>query len=164
MPILDSRSLDFISRSAEQTRRIGMRLGALLQTGDLVGLNGNLGAGKTTLMQGIAQGWGSIDQVTSPTFVLVNVYRRPDGSTLYHMDAYRLKNAVEACDLDIDLMLSTGALVVEWGDRVEAALPRERLWVNMHWMADEQRNLVFLPHGSHYEKLVTDFRRQTFGS
>ena len=79
MPILDQHSFEFISRSTEQTRRLGMRLGALLRSGDVICLAGELGSGKTTLVQGIASGWGSLDQVTSPTFVLVNVYRGPDG-------------------------------------------------------------------------------------
>ena len=78
MPILDDHTLDFVSKSPEQTRRIGIRLGGLLQPGDLICLQGDLGAGKTTLVQGIAQGWGALDSVSSPTFVLVNVYRRAD--------------------------------------------------------------------------------------
>ncbi len=82
MPILDQNSLEYFSRSAEQTRRLGMRLGTLLKTGQGVYLSGELGSGKTTLVQGIAQGWGSIDHVTSPTFVLINEYHRPDGETL----------------------------------------------------------------------------------
>src|SRR5512139_2671207 len=98
MPVLDRQSLEFISRSAEQTRRAGMRLGALLRTGDLVCLVGDLGTGKTTLMQGVSAGWGSLDAASSPTFVLVNVYRRPDGKRLYHLDAYRLSGAGEAED------------------------------------------------------------------
>jgi len=77
MPILDPNSMEFISRSAEQTRRVGMRLGTLLQTGDVICLIGDLGSGKTTFVQGLASGWGSLDPVSSPTFVLVNVYRHP---------------------------------------------------------------------------------------
>ncbi len=69
MPILDPQSTEFISRSPEQTRRVGMRLGAYLKQGDLVCLAGDLGSGKTTFVQGIASGWGSLDAVTSPTFV-----------------------------------------------------------------------------------------------
>src|SRR5664279_983686 len=134
MPILDSRTLEFFSRSPEQTRRLGMRLGSLLQVGDLVCLSGDLGAGKTTLVQGMAQGWGSLDPVSSPTFVLVNVYRRPDGKSLRHLDAYRLQNAAEAEDLDLTLMLETGALVVEWAERISAALPSDNISVKMRWM------------------------------
>src|SRR5665648_780012 len=72
MPILDANTLEIFSRSPEQTRRIGMRLGMFLQPGDVICLQGELGAGKTTLVQGVAQGWGSLDAVSSPTFVPVS--------------------------------------------------------------------------------------------
>lgn len=163
MPILDSRTLEFFSRSADQTRRLGMRLGSLLEKGDVVCLQGDLGSGKTTLVQGIAQGWGSLDPVTSPTFVIVNVYRRPDQLNLYHVDAYRLQNSAEAEDLDMDLMLEQGALVVEWPDRIPAALPEVCLKINLRWIADEQRGMVFLPHGPRYDGLIADFRRRVMG-
>ena len=163
MPIFDSHSFEFFSRSPEQTRRVGMRLGALLQVGDLVCLSGDLGAGKTTLVQGMAQGWGSLDPVSSPTFVLVNMYRRPDRTALMHLDAYRLQNALEAEDLDLVLMLETGATVVEWPERIESALPSERIWVKMSWMTDEHRVMVFTPTGNRNEHLLAKFRRQILG-
>jgi tRNA threonylcarbamoyladenosine biosynthesis protein TsaE len=163
MPILDSRTLEFFSRSPEQTRRVGMRLGALLQVGDLVCLSGDLGAGKTTLVQGMAQGWGSLDPVSSPTFVLVNMYRRPDRTALMHLDAYRLQNALEAEDLDLVLMMETGAMVVEWPEHIESALPLERIWVKMRWIADEHRALVITPTGNRNEHLLAKFRRQILG-
>lgn len=163
MPILDPNSLEFFSRSPEQTRRLGSRLGALLKPGDTLCLQGDLGSGKTTLVQGLAQGWGSLDPVTSPTFVLVNVYRKVGGERLYHLDAYRLESAREAEDLDIDWMLGEGALVVEWAERVRAALPAEGLWLEMRWMADEQRGMVFHPHGTRYEKILAEFRKTSFG-
>jgi tRNA threonylcarbamoyladenosine biosynthesis protein TsaE len=163
MPILDSRTLEFFSRGPEQTRRLGLRLGSLLHAGDLVCLSGDLGTGKTTLVQGMAQGWGSLDSVSSPTFVLVNMYRRPDGKSLRHLDAYRLQKAVEAEDLDLTLMLETGALVVEWAERIAAALPADSLWIKMRWMADEQRGMIFNPHGERYERLLVNFRRYVFG-
>lgn len=163
MPILDARTLEFFSRSPEQTRRLGMRLGMLLHSGDVVCLSGDLGSGKTTLVQGMAQGWGSLDPVSSPTFVLVNMYRRPDGANLFHLDAYRLENVLEGEDLDLDAMLEQGALVVEWAERIKSVLPAEHLLIKLRWMADEQRGLVFLANGSRYEKLMADFRRQAFG-
>ena len=67
MPILEPNAFEFISRSPDQTKRLGIRLGSFLQAGDVVCLSGELGAGKTTLVQGIAEGWGSPDAVTSPT-------------------------------------------------------------------------------------------------
>jgi tRNA threonylcarbamoyladenosine biosynthesis protein TsaE len=163
MPILDPNSLEFFSRSAEQTRRLGMRLGALLQVGDLLCLSGDLGSGKTTLVQGIAQGWGSLDPATSPTFVLVNIYRQPKGRDLYHLDAYRLANAQEGEDLDLVTMLDEGALAVEWPERIDSALPRERLSIKMGYVSDEARSLTFVPQGKRYEKLLAAFRRQAFG-
>jgi tRNA threonylcarbamoyladenosine biosynthesis protein TsaE len=163
MPIIPANSLDFISRSPQQTQRLGFRLGALLRPGDVLGLSGDLGSGKTTLVQGIAQGWGTIDAVSSPTFVLVNSYRRPDGNRLHHLDAYRIDSAVEAEDLDLEDLLDSGPLLVEWVERIDAALPPDRLVIQMTWMADEQRNLVFTPTGKHYEQLMTAFKQQAFG-
>jgi tRNA threonylcarbamoyladenosine biosynthesis protein TsaE len=163
MPILDSRTFEFFSRGPEQTRRLGIRLGALIRPGDLICLSGDLGAGKTTLVQGMAQGFGSLDAVSSPTFVIVNQYRRPDGVVLSHLDAYRLQNAYEGEDLDLYLMLERGALVVEWPERIDAALPVDRLWVKLRYMAEEQRGMQFTTHGKRYEALLSAFRRQVLG-
>jgi tRNA threonylcarbamoyladenosine biosynthesis protein TsaE len=163
MPILDPHSLEFISRSAEQTRRVGMRLGALINSGDMVCLVGELGSGKTTFAQGFAAGWGSLDPVTSPTFVLVNLYRRPDGARLYHLDAYRLDGLSEARDLDIDAMIESGPLIIEWADRITDALPREHLRVSLRWVNAQQRDLIFTARGSHYETLLAEFRQRLYG-
>ncbi len=140
-----------------------MRLGALLEPGDVVCLQGDLGAGKTTLVQGIASGWGSLDPVSSPTFVLVNLYRRLDGSRLYHLDAYRMSGPAEALDLDLDELLMAGSLVIEWADRIRSALPTSHIWVNLRWIDDSQRDLVFSAHGEAYEALLHAFRDCVYG-
>lgn len=163
MPILDPNTLEFFSRSPEQTRRIGIRLGSLLHPGDVVCLTGDLGSGKTTFTQGITQGWGSLERATSPTFVLVNLYGRPDGHNLHHLDAYRLSGPLDAEDLDLIEMLENGALVVEWADRIMPVLPAERLEVAMRWMDEEKRGMVFSPVGPHYRDLLVEFRHQVFG-
>jgi len=163
MPVLDRQSLEFISRSPEQTRRVGMRLGALLDPGDLVCLVGELGAGKTTLVQGLAAGWGSLDRATSPSFVLVNLYRRPMEGSFFHVDAYRLSSPAEAEDLDVDALLEKGPVVVEWADRVQKAFPSERLWVTLSWIDDSQRDMVFSAHGMHYQELLNELRKHIFG-
>lgn len=163
MPILDPHSIEYISRSADQTRRAGMRLGSLLGTGDVICLVGELGTGKTTLVQGISSGWGSLDQASSPTFVLVNVYRQPNGSRLFHLDAYRIQETHEAVDLDIDAMIEKGPLVIEWADRIQGALPGEHLRVQLHWVDYEQRDLIITARGVRYESLLSDFRQQVFG-
>ena len=164
MPILDAYSFEFISRSAEQTRRIGIRLGTYLQPMDVICLSGELGAGKTTLVQGIAQGWGSLDPVTSPTFVLINNYRKAGGFQMNHFDAYRIQNAREAEDLDLVGMISDGPFLVEWAERVKSALPDEHLWINMQYLEEEQRALVFIPHGPRYIQMVDQLRKDSIKS
>jgi tRNA threonylcarbamoyladenosine biosynthesis protein TsaE len=163
MPILDARTVEFFTRGPDQTRRLGTRLGAMLQKGDVLALSGDLGAGKTTLVQGIARGWGSLDPVTSPTFILVNAYRRPDGQLLHHLDAYRMGSALEAEDLDIDLMIEQGPLVLEWPERIESALPENRLSFALRWMSDDQRGMVVSAHGARYQALLANLRRKFYG-
>ncbi len=163
MSILDKNTLDFISRSPEQSRRMGMRLGALLQCGDLVCLQGDLGAGKTTFVQGVAQGWGTLDPASSPTFVIVNLYRRPDGERLFHLDTYRLNSAAEAFMLDLDEMLFDGALVIEWAERIEEILPSERLWITLDYVDEEQRRLQISARGRRYQKMIEILRKTAFG-
>ena len=164
MPILAPNSLEIISRSPEQTRRIGMRLGGLLRPGDILGLVGDLGSGKTTLVQGIVSGWGSLDPVSSPTFVLVNVYRHLEGKRIYHLDAYRLNGAAEAEDLDLEAMIASGPLVIEWADRIRSVMPGECLWATLKLINDFQRDLLFVADGSRSEAVLTAFRKRVFGS
>jgi tRNA threonylcarbamoyladenosine biosynthesis protein TsaE len=163
MPILDAHSVEFFSRSPEQTRRLGMRLGALLQPGDLICLQGELGAGKTTLVQGLAQGWGALDAVSSPTFVLVNVYRRPDSNQFFHLDAYRIDSLGEAEELDMDTLLSQGPLVVEWPERLEPILPADRLWAWLEYESEEHRAMRFVACGKRYESLLDNLRETIYG-
>jgi tRNA threonylcarbamoyladenosine biosynthesis protein TsaE len=162
-PILDQNAMEIFSRSSEQTRRIGMRLGPLIQPGDVICLAGDLGSGKTTLVQGLAAGWGSLDPVSSPSFVLVNMYRRADAQILYHLDAYRLNDPQEAVELDIDEMLYRGSLVIEWADRIEAALPKDKLWISFRWIGDMQRNLLITANGKRYQSLLVSFRQRVYG-
>jgi tRNA threonylcarbamoyladenosine biosynthesis protein TsaE len=163
MPILDDHTLDFFSRSPEQTRRVGMRLGSALRAGDVICLQGDLGAGKTTFVQGLAQGWGTLDAVSSPTFILVNNYRRADGAQLYHMDAYRLESVPEAEELDLDAMLAHGVLLVEWPERIQALIPQERIWLEMEYLAEEHRLMRFKSKGKRYDALLAELRQSLFG-
>ena len=163
MPILDPHTIEYISHSADQTRRAGMRLGSILKKGDLVCLTGELGSGKTTLVQGISAGWGSLDLACSPTFVLVNVYRQPGGNRMYHLDAYRVNSAEEAYELDIDSMTNNGPLIIEWADRILEALPPERLWIQIRWIDQDQRDMLIKAQGAHYRNLLTNFRQRVFG-
>jgi tRNA threonylcarbamoyladenosine biosynthesis protein TsaE len=163
VPILRQNAFEFFSNSPEQTRRMGIQLGGLLERGDLVCLEGELGSGKTTLVQGIAAGWGSTDAATSPTYVLVNVYKRPDGAQLAHIDAYRLNKASEADGLDIDLLLEQGPVVVEWAEKISSVLPAERLWLRLFSTDEERRRIEVHPEGKKYESKVAPFQEAVFG-
>ena len=155
--------MDFFSRSPEQTRRIGMRLGGSLQAGDVICLQGDLGAGKTTFAQGVAHGWGSLDAVSSPTFILVNVYRRGDEARLFHMDAYRLDSTPEAEELDLDSMLAEGALLIEWPERINELVPDGNLWIKFEHVDDEEREMKFRATGKRYDDLLEVIRHTAYG-
>lgn len=164
MPVLSANAFDFFSHSPEQTRRLGMRLGARLQPGDVVCLQGELGSGKTTFVQGLAVGWGALDAVSSPTFVLVNVYRRADGGQFFHFDTYRLESMPEAEELDLDAMLGSGPVVIEWPEHLAELLPPDRLWIKLSYVDEDRRELTFLPAGNHYINLLNEFRLSSFGT
>jgi len=108
---------DLTSNSPAETEEAGMRLGERLRSGDVVLLTGELGAGKTTFVRGVAHGIGSHAPVASPTFQLVRVY--PGRVQLAHVDLYRVENSTELRDLGLEELVEQGAVVVEWGDRLE---------------------------------------------
>jgi tRNA threonylcarbamoyladenosine biosynthesis protein TsaE len=113
------------------TRALGEALSGLLTEGDVVLLTGDLGAGKTVLVQGIAAGLGIVDDVTSPTFALVDEHRAPSGLRLLHVDVYRLDDPREIIDLGLGEEVDDGSTVavVEWGEKAAAALGGDRLEV-----------------------------------
>ncbi|HEY75170.1 MAG TPA: tRNA (adenosine(37)-N6)-threonylcarbamoyltransferase complex ATPase subunit type 1 TsaE [Thermoflexia bacterium] len=166
VPILDERSLEFISRSPEQTRRVGARLGQLLRGGEVICLQGPLGAGKTVLAQGIGRGWGATTSLVSPSFVLIREHRRPTGDqVLLHVDFYRLEEPQEALGLGLEDWLEDPEVValIEWPERAMEVLPSERLWVRLEFADTERRRLLFIAEGPPYEDLLRAFRRAAFG-
>src|ERR1051326_778967 len=117
--------IDIVSHSLAQTQRLGARLGELLRGGDLLLLDGDLGTGKTTLTQGLAEGLGVRNVVSSPTFTLLKEYegRLP----LYHFDLYRLDDATEILDLGFEEYFESGGVcVVEWAYKAEHLWPHEQ--------------------------------------
>jgi tRNA threonylcarbamoyladenosine biosynthesis protein TsaE len=163
MPILDDRHFEFFSHSPDQTRRLGIHLGGYLEAGDVVCLEGNLGTGKTTLVQGVAQGWGALDPVSSPTYIIVNEYRRADAQYMFHLDAYRLEGENDVDVLDFDRMLVQGPILIEWPERIQAALPDEYLWVHLKYTGVGHRAMMFEPNGRRYIKIVDKLRRKLYG-
>lgn len=135
------------TRSSEETRSLAARVGTILRAGDVIALAGDLGMGKTVFAKGIARALDVDEEVVSPTFTLVREY---DGRLpLVHVDVYRLDHLQELHDVGFDELLGGGAVtVVEWGDRVSALLPADRLDV---WLAagddDDDRVVTFVPAG-----------------
>lgn len=141
--------------SAAGMRALGRRLAALLRAGDLVILNGSLGAGKTTLTQGIGEGLGVRGPVTSPTFVIARVHPSVTGGPdLLHADAYRLASPAEVDDLDLDEAMGSSVTVVEWGGGLAEGLAADRLEVTIT-PAGGARTVCFAGHGLRWST-VTD--------
>ena len=163
MAILTEKTTEFISNSTEQTRRVAMRLGALITPGTLICLSGDLGSGKTTFVQGMSIGWGSSDPVVSPTFVLINQYQKLGGEVLFHLDAYRIVSSFEAEELDLVDMHENGILVIEWAERIKSVLPEDALWVECEYVSDDKRRFVFKPIGERYVAMMDIFRKRSFG-
>jgi tRNA threonylcarbamoyladenosine biosynthesis protein TsaE len=118
---------------------VGERLGACLGPGDVVGLTGELGAGKTCFVQGLVRGLGVTTAATSPTFVLVNEYR--GRVRVHHVDLYRTESLTELLDLGLEEMLDDGVTLIEWADRCEALLPARAIRVHIDGVGDEPRRI-----------------------
>ena len=135
------------SRSPEETRAVGERLARHLEPGAVVACIGELGAGKTCFLQGLARGLGVSTPVTSPTFVLVNEYR--GRLPVYHLDAYRTGSLSELIDLGVEEMLhGDGVTLVEWADKLPELLPARTTTVTITGLGDEPRGItVFYKEG-----------------
>ena len=136
-------SADIVTPGSEQTQEVGRGIGEQALAGDIFLLTGPLGAGKTCLTQGIAQGLGVSGYVRSPTFVLTTRYQ--GRLTLHHMDLYRIGGPEEAWDLGLDEQLFAGGIcVVEWADRAAGIFPPEALWIELdHAGTGDRRSISF---------------------
>lgn len=140
--------------SLDETRRLGERLGRLLKEGDIICLHGELGAGKTSFTQGIAKGLNVTKAfITSPTFVLVNEYK--GALTLYHIDLYRLNNIDEIEDIGLtEYLKGKGVTVIEWAEKAEGLLPKDRLSVYLENSGGDKRAFTFKATGKRYEEII----------
>ncbi len=158
-----SNILDIISHSSGQTQRLGARLGELLQGGELILLDGQLGTGKTTFTQGLAQGLGITEVVNSPTFTLLKEY--PGQPALYHFDLYRLDNPEEILDLGFeDYFYGTGVCVVEWAEKADAFWPAEHIRIRMKMMSETKRGLLFTATSPEFRELLRQFQKNTYAA
>ena len=154
------RVLTVTTRSVEETRIIGAALAPMLLPGDVISLTGDLGAGKTALVQGIAAASGVEARVTSPSFTIVHEYqgRYP----FIHIDVYRLNSFQEVIDLGFEEFLDPQSVVmVEWGDAIAPLLPRRHLEIELRRSNDEDPNdrfIVFRPHGQEWIRKIQEMR------
>jgi len=133
--------LQYESRSAKETQRIGRALGERLRAGDVVATIGELGAGKTCFLQGLVRGLGVTETATSPTFVLINQYR--GRLPVYHLDAYRTESLTELLDLGLEeIFYGGGVTVVEWADKLLPLLPSRAITVRISGLGDEPREIL----------------------
>ncbi|KYG58568.1 tRNA (adenosine(37)-N6)-threonylcarbamoyltransferase complex ATPase subunit type 1 TsaE [Planococcus maritimus] len=143
-------------QSPEQTEELAMRLASLLQPGDLLTLEGDLGAGKTTFTKGLAKGLGIERTVNSPTFTILKQYE--GRVNLNHFDVYRLENSDEDIGFD-ELFAEEAVSVVEWAQFIEEYLPTDRLKIVIRRLSEERREVEFEPHGIRYENLCRELTR-----
>lgn len=148
-------SIKVRTHSAEHTRQLGEALAQVLQPGDVIWLRGELGAGKTTLAQGIARGLGVSEPVISPTFTLIREHR--GRLPFFHADAYRLEGAEQAADLGLQEYFERGGIfAIEWAEHIVDALPDERLEVLLEDGVDEHRRVTITAVGERYEKRMKE--------
>lgn len=149
--LVDSREIALPDAAA--TRGLGARLGGLLDQGDVVCLGGNLGAGKTTLARGVIQAWvGHEEEAPSPTYTLVQTYEGPRGE-LWHVDLYRLQRPEDAWELCLEDAFAVAATLIEWPERLEGQLPRDRLDIELAPVG-EGRRAALVAHGAWRQKLA----------
>ncbi len=157
--ILQNESLEVLTRCEDETYRIGKLLGALAIEGCVIAVVGLLGAGKTYLSKGIANGLGIVDAsiVTSPTFAIMNQYngRLP----VYHIDAYRLNSVDEMYDMGCDeIFWGNGVTIVEWADKVEECLPPDIIKIEIEYDGITQRRIKISSTGKKNSEIIQKLR------
>lgn len=151
----------FTSKSSKETKKIGQKLGQTIlkslnsKDNFIIGLYGDLGGGKTTFIKGVAKGLGIKSNITSPTFTLLKEYKAPKAK-LFHFDFYRLKKTDDAFGIGLEEYLKKpgSVSVIEWVDRVEDILPKEKLIIEFDFISQNERKLTFKPKGNKYKKLI----------
>lgn len=129
----------FITHSESDTKNLGAEVASRLEAGAVVALSGDLGCGKTAFVKGVAEHFGCEDEVSSPTYTLVNEY---DGRLkVYHFDVYRLNHpTVEECDWLDEYLFGDGVCLIEWADNIREVLPDETIWISFKKLSENGEN------------------------
>jgi tRNA threonylcarbamoyladenosine biosynthesis protein TsaE len=147
---------NLVSRSPEETEQLGIKLGHLLQPGSVICLQGDLGAGKTAFVRGLAFGWGAIEKASSPTFTVINQYHHPDSQTIFfHGDCYRLDSIEDAWSAGLEDIFTSNAIVaLEWPNKIRELLPDDVLWIFFEWLDETTRRVTFDAVGKDSQSLL----------
>ncbi|MBQ8348230.1 MAG: tRNA (adenosine(37)-N6)-threonylcarbamoyltransferase complex ATPase subunit type 1 TsaE [Ruminococcus sp.] len=131
-----------ITHSPEETIKTAEKLGAFIKAGDMIAYKGGLGAGKTTFTRGIAVGMGLGDNVTSPTFALVNEYRG-ENITLYHFDMYRIESEDDLESTGFyDYPFDENAAAIEWSENIAQFLPEDTIYITINTLGEQEREII----------------------
>lgn len=148
---------NFVSHNENETKEIAKKLASKLQNKDIVVLSGDLGAGKTKFTEGLLSYWGLQDEISSPTFNIVNEHNK-DNTNIYHLDVYRLEDKGEFYAIGGTEYFSTGICVIEWGELIEDILPNN--YIKISFSKDENnesiRYLTFKAYGERLEKILEE--------
>lgn len=147
-------SITIKTTSVKETIAIGKKLGKLMSPGDVIYLTGELGAGKTCFVKGIAKGLGIRGKdITSPTFIIINEYKGK--IPLYHIDLYRIGVIDDLRDIGMDeIVYGKGVTAIEWAERIKDVLPDERLDVTLKWVDDKTRTIEMNAFGRHHKEML----------
>ncbi|PTM53249.1 tRNA (adenosine(37)-N6)-threonylcarbamoyltransferase complex ATPase subunit type 1 TsaE [Desmospora activa] len=143
---------EWVTQSPQETQALAAKLATRLQSGDVLTLEGDLGTGKTTFSQGLAQGLGILEPIDSPTFTLIKEYH--DGRLpLYHMDAYRLEEEAEELGWD-EYFEGDGVCLVEWASRIQSWLPQARIAIQIERLDENSRRIHITVPSGYEERLL----------
>lgn len=148
-------SKTIVCNNTKETEKFGLALGSKLKGSDVICLNGDLGAGKTTLTKSIGKGMGIDDYITSPTFNIINEYY--SDLNLYHFDTYRLENVDDVEYLGFDeYFYSDGVCIIEWADRIKEFLPDQYLELNIKKIDDDKRQIELVAFGDRPAEILEE--------
>jgi tRNA threonylcarbamoyladenosine biosynthesis protein TsaE len=147
-----------ITKSPEETKKLGKEISKLVKPGDLLAFYGELGAGKTCFIQGISEGLEVKDYVTSPSFTIINEYQGK--IPFYHFDVFRVSNIEEIIELGYEeYFYGEGLTVIEWAEKIENLLPKDHLKIEIKFKNIYERKISFIPQGNKFNIFLEDLIR-----
>ena len=151
------KTFTLTSHSSEETMDIASKLADKLKTGDIIVLSGELGAGKTKFTEGFLKHFGLDNEISSPTFTIVNEYKKDD-LKIYHFDVYRLEDIDEFYAIGGEEYFSSGICIIEWGELIENALPKDYIKISFEKDTSDEtkRYLKFQTFGNKYDEIIFD--------